>query len=89
VVREVKYRKLDLDGDYTFGRRNEFCTDVEAVAQAVRTRLLLLKGEWWENTIDGTPFFEEVAGQFFSSIEDASQVDLVFSERITGTQGVT
>lgn len=62
---------------------------MEAVAQAVKTRLLLLKGEWWENILNGTPLFEEVEGQFFSLAERTSQVDLIFSERISGTKGVT
>lgn len=84
----MKYRMLDQNDDYTFGRRDEFYTGVEAVAQAVKTRLRLLKGEWWENTEDGTPLFEEVEGRFLMSVGDISQVDLVFAERITGTQGV-
>jgi|GEM_PF-256017 len=83
------YRKLDENGDYTFGRRNAFYSDIEAVAQAVKTRLLHFKGEWWENIYDGTPFFQEVAGQFFPAADNAAQVDLIFSERILGTQGVT
>ena len=85
----MKYRKLDGNGDYTFGRRNAFYSDAEAVAQAVKTRLLLLKGEWWENILDGTPFVQEVAGQFVPSGDNTAQVDLVFSERILGTRGVT
>jgi hypothetical protein len=84
----VKYRMLDQNDDYTFGRRNEFYSGVEAVAQAVKTRLRLLKGEWWENIEDGTPLFQEVEGQFFASVDDIARVDLVFAERITGTQGV-
>ena len=84
----IIYRKLDENGDYTFGRRNAFVADAEAVAQAVKTRLLHFKGEWWENILDGTPFFQEVAGQFFPSADNAAQVDLIFSERILGTRGV-
>ena len=85
------YRRLDENGDYTFGRRNAFVYDSEAIAQAIKTRLLHFKGEWWENILDGTPFFQEVAGQFLSSAESAEQaeqVDLIFSERILGTKGV-
>ena len=37
----------------------------------------------------GTPFFQEVLGQFLPSANNAAQIDLIFSERITGTQGVT
>lgn len=84
----MKYRKLDFDGDYTFGKRNELLEDTAAVAQAVKTRLLLLLGEWWENPKDGTPLFEEVLGKRFRTDEQPDEIDLVFSERITGTQGV-
>lgn len=84
----IIYRKLDENGDYTFGRRDEFYSDVEAVAQAVKTRLLHFRGEWWENILDGTPFFQDVAGQFFASSNNAAQVDLIFAERINGTMGV-
>jgi hypothetical protein len=87
-VSAIIYRKLDVNGDYTFGRRDSFYSEVEAVAQAVKTRLLHFKGEWWENITDGTPFFQEVAGQFFPT-DNPAQIDLVFAERILGTQGVT
>jgi hypothetical protein len=87
-VAAIIYRKLDENGDYTFGRRDEFYSDVEAVAQAVKTRLLHFRGEWWENIRDGTPFFQDVAGQFFASSNAASRVDLIFSQRINGTTGV-
>jgi hypothetical protein len=88
-VSAIIYRKLDENGDYTFGRRNAFYSDTEAVAQAVKTRLLHFKGEWWENIRDGTPFFQEVAGQFYPSMDNAAKVDLIFSERILRTQGVS
>jgi hypothetical protein len=88
-VSAIIYRKLDENGDYTFGRRNAFHSETEAVAQAVLTRLLHFKGEWWENLVEGTPFFQEVAGRFFPYAEYPTQVDLIFSERILGTQGVS
>lgn len=84
----MRYRKLDSSGDYIFGRRDEMLEETEAVAQAVKTRILLLLGEWWENPKDGTPLFEEVLGQRYRTDETPDQVDLVFSERINGTQGV-
>jgi len=84
----MRYRKLDEFDDYTLGKRDEFYTDTNAVAQAVKTRLLLLRGEWWENPADGTPLFEEVLGRRFRTDEPLTEVDLVLSERITGTEGV-
>lgn len=85
----MRYRKLDSGGDYVLGRRDELYEGTEAVAQAVKTRLLLLLGEWWENPEDGTPLFEEVLGKRFRTDEQPDSVDLVFSERINSTQGVT
>ena len=61
----------------------------EAVTQAVKTRLLLLYGEWWENRLDGTPLFEKVFGQRLRTDETPDEIDLIFSERISGTQGVS
>lgn len=85
----MKYRKLDERGDYIIGRRDELYEGTEAVIQAVKTRLLLLYGEWWENPEDGTPLFEKVLGHGLRTGEPPDEVDLVFSERINGTQGVS
>lgn len=85
----MKYRKLDENGDYTIGRRDEMYEGTEAVAQAVKTRLLILLGEWWENRQDGTPLFESVLGQRLRTDEPPDEIDLVFSDRINGTQGVS
>ncbi len=84
----MKYRKLDQNDDYTFGKRDGFYLDTDAVAQAVKTRLLLLLGEWWENPEDGTPLFENILGQRFRTDETPAEPDLILSERITGTIGV-
>lgn len=85
----MKYRKLDENEDYTIGCRDEMYEGTEAVAQAVKTRLLLLFGEWWENRQDGTPLFEKVLGQRLRTDETPDEIDLVFSERISSTQGVS
>ncbi len=54
----------------------------------MKTRLRLLLGEWWENTADGLPLFEEIVGRFFSTMGGIERVDLIFADRIMGTQGV-
>ena len=82
----MKYRALDENGDYTFGR-NLFLRDREAVGQAILTRMKLLYGEWWENTDDGLPLFEKIFGVFVND-ERKNAVDLIISGRISGTQGV-
>lgn len=80
----MRYRKLDADGDYTLGTGADFHQDSpQAVAQAVRTRLLLFTGEWFLDTDDGTPWDTEVLGKYTTSTYDA-----VIKSRILGTQGV-
>jgi pantothenate kinase-related protein Tda10 len=85
-VSSITYRKLDSNGDYIFGQPSiEFLTDTDAVAQAIKTRLLLLYSEWWESTTDGTPFWQEILG---ASGVNKSSVDGILQERILGTTGV-
>jgi len=83
----MKYRALAESGDSTFGRQL-FLTAREAVAQAIVTRLRLLYGEWWENTADGLPLFEQILGAYGGEAAREA-VDLIISERIQGTTNVT
>jgi len=83
----MKYRKLDENGDSTFGSQ-VFYTGREAVAQAILTRLRLLYGEWWENTADGLPLFESIL-RAYGGNDVREAVDLLISERIQGTENVT
>ena len=83
------YRRLDNNGDYSFGRgRQDFMSGAAAVGQAVKTRLLLLSGEWWEDRSDGTPLFQSILGTP-GTPDNLSAVDLLIQERITSTEGVT
>ena len=60
----MKYRKLTSTGDYSFGSGgNDYADGNEAVAQAIKTKLLLFYGEWWENLGEGIPMFQSVLGQ--------------------------
>lgn len=82
------YRALDVNGDYSFGKgKQDFLSDAAAVAQAVRTNLLLLKGEWWENTAEGLPLFQSILGQ--PGVPDnIKAADLIIKDRIQSTLGV-
>lgn len=81
----MRYRKLDANGDYTFGNsQSDFYRDQpEAVAQAVQTRLQLLTGEWFLDTSTGTPWRAQVLGKYTSTIRDT-----VIKQRIIQTIGV-
>lgn len=81
------YRRLDANYDYVFGQNQQnFVSDVEAVAQAIMTRLKLLYSEWWENEADGLPLWQSILGTTGKNIR---AVDGIIRERIVGTAKVT
>lgn len=59
----ITYRNLGPDNDPLWGGgQNNFLTDVDAVAQAVLTRLRLFEAEWWADVTDGTPYWQSILG---------------------------
>ena len=55
----MKYRKLDENGDYVFGNNSyDYIEKDEAIAQAIKTKLYLFYGEWWEDISLGLQFIE-------------------------------
>lgn len=81
----MRYRKLDANGDYTFGdQQGSFHTDTpEAVAQAVHTRLKLLRGEWFLDSSEGMPWSTEVLGE-----RTRASYDMAIRGHILDTPGV-
>lgn len=81
----MRYRALDTTGDMSFGRgaANFLVNTPDAVAQAVKTRLLLLRGEWFLDVSEGTPYSTEVLGTGTQPL-----YDMAIRERILGTEGV-
>jgi len=76
----MKNRPLDSTGDYKLGiSLNNFLLDATALAQAIKTKLLLFQGEWWEDLIEGLPMFQSILGASGSS---KANVDLLFQSRI-------
>lgn len=82
------YRKLDANQDYTFGQgKQDFVSGVEAVRQAVQTRLQLYKGTFWRDIDDGFPMFQVMGGS--GAPENIALIESQLRQRILGTQGVT
>lgn len=80
------YRRLDSDHDYCFGRGfGDFLEDAtgspDAVAQAIKTRLLLLLGEWWKDLRDGLPLWQKILG---ARINNKKVIDKIITDRIQG-----
>lgn len=84
----MKYRILDVNGDYSFGKGQQNITyGTFAVAQAIKTRLLLLKGEWWENKEEGLPLFQDILSTS-GGVNNLAIVDNLIKERIIKTKDV-
>lgn len=84
----MQYRRLSDADDYVFGQSGQdFYTGVDAVAQAIYTRLKLLYGEWWEDLKDGLPLFENILGSP-GSPQNKKAIDALITERILGTLNV-
>lgn len=73
---------LDDDGDVVVPLR--WLRGVEAVAQGVRQRLLLFRGEWFLNLLAGIPYYQELLGKKF----DRARAQAIFRDAILATPGV-
>ena len=81
----MRYRKLDENGDMTFGggMLNYYVNQPEAVAQAVSTRLRLWVEEWFVDITEGTPWVQSALGK-----RTEQTVTNAIRMRILKTQGV-
>lgn len=85
----MKYRKLDENGDYVFGNNSyDYIEKDEAIAQAIKTKLYLFYGEWWEDISLGLPMFQSILGQV-SNNNLRQTVTLLCAEQISLVEGVT
>lgn len=81
----MRYRKLSPTGDMVFGHGlgDFFINSPNGVAQAVKTRLNMYVGDWYLNTLDGTPWNTKILGKYTGSIRDPA-----LRARILGTTGL-
>lgn len=85
----MRYRRLDEDGDYTFGQGSaNFLVDTPAcVAQSVLTRLCLWAGEWFLDDTEGTLWLQQILS---AQIKNTTPFyDQAIRSRILQTEGVT
>lgn len=82
----MRYRKQDSNDDYSFGNDlNDFHIDsVEAVVQAIDTRLKLWVGEWFADTSEGTGWSQAILGKRSKNL-----YELTLRQRVLETRGVT
>jgi hypothetical protein len=67
---------------------NAQLSDLQAVQQAIYTRLFLLQGEWWSDISAGLPLFQQILG-YRQSKGNQQAASLAITARITGTPYVS
>jgi hypothetical protein len=83
----ITYLQLDASYDPIFDPRAAL-QDLQAVEQAIKTRVLLFEGEWWEDLNLGTPMFQEIIGA--RATPNGQQVmSAALAARISGTPFVS
>lgn len=84
----LRYRRIDTNGDYIFGNgKFDFQKDIDAFVQAVKTKLQFFKGEWWEDTSAGVPFYQEIAGVMIKGDDDKDLITQVYLNVISSVFG--
>jgi hypothetical protein len=81
----MRYRELDANGDSTFcsGQTRFLVNSPEAVAQAVKTRLALIQGEWFLDQAEGVPYATKILGTGTQATRD-----IAVQNTILNTKGV-
>jgi hypothetical protein len=87
MMSSITYLQLDEDYDPIFLTQAAL-TDLQAVQQAIKTRILLLEGEWWEDLNEGTPMFQEILGAR-ATPNGQEIMSQALAARISGTPYVT
>lgn len=79
----MRVRKLDSNGDYTFGFGDStyFKDSPAGVGQTVKNRLSLWTGEWFLDKESGTPWLGDILGESVTA-------EAVLRDRILDTTGV-
>lgn len=81
----ITYRAIGADGEPQWGQgQANFLSDLNAVGQAVLTRLRLFEGEWWADQLDGTPYWQSILGKSASD-SSIAVVTQIIVQRILGT----
>jgi hypothetical protein len=83
----ISYLRLDEEYDPVFDP-GAVLVDAQAVEQAIKTRLMLFQGEWWEDLNEGTPMFQKILGSR-ASVSGQQIMSQALAARVSGTPYVT
>lgn len=79
----MRYRALDENGDMVMRNGQAYLEAGEACSQACATRLRLLIYEWWEDTSDGVPWWQQII-----ATRDITEALRIIKRRLEGTDNV-
>lgn len=80
----MQVRRLDHNHDWTFGNGiNSYCTQSEAVAQMVKTRLWSFANDWFLDLEHGLPWLEKMG-----KAVNLQALELRIKRQVLETQGV-
>jgi hypothetical protein len=83
----TRYRRLGINNEPAMGRgRQDFLLDIDAVGQAVITRLKLWQNEWWEDLYLGIPMWQSMLGVVGTKKE---VIDRIIQDCIMQTTGIS
>jgi hypothetical protein len=82
---DMRYRREDDDGDYTFGQGDDtWLVNSPRLSRRPLKRALLWYGQWFLDTTEGTPWIQSVLGK-----QKPDTYNLAIRKRILETQGVS
>lgn len=85
----LTYRRLGPDGDMLFGQQpgTSHLTELDAMAQVIKTRLGAVAEEWWEGDPGALPYYTDIIAAPGTKARQ-EMIDLMIIERIMSTVGV-
>lgn len=88
-VIKLKCRRVTSSGDYVFGKGGlDYASNEEALLIAIKTKIKLLLGEWWEDIKDGFPLFQGALLQR-NNDEGMQTIELLVKERLLTLTDIT
>ena len=61
----IRVRRTDENNDLKKGQGSQdFVTDLDAVIQIIKQKLMLFRREWWENEKAGISMFQDILGKY-------------------------
>ena len=85
----IRVRRIDAEYDVVFGRgQADYLTDLDAIVQIIKSRLLLFTGEWWADKEAGLPLWQSILGMAGANGKK-KVVDGFIQKRILETPHVT